>query len=496
MSKNILFNFILCTGLFFITGCGARMTTIRGTVDKQANLLYSNPGLAVCYDGLLDTLIPDSQGNFELKFRLEEPRFLFIKPSGSDYKYLLPVEPGGSYHLAIDPPNTFLVNGPNKEGIELYQSVCNDGLTPLLMDWYGFFENDTFSRLQMVERVKQAELSGFKTLLDEKKITPSFYNLIREDRDCFYACASADISLRAMLSLYRKPATDARVQAERDTLNRVGQIFDRYRPDDENLMKSPSWAKYVGFMYTKTYKQFLSKNIADTDVLNLYHPQKYFLFWFDQIKQSFSGKSLEAALALLLYEHGGPECEESFPAYHYFTERFPESPYLKYFQRRMDRTESFYAGNRDDSSIRFIESGDSINTLPALFSRFKGKKLYVDVWRSMCGACRRDFRYKDSLDVILKRNDITPLYISLDRDAQEEEWRAVVYAYDIRGFHIRANLSLVNDLKKLYEVENKDTTSRTIIRTPFYLYVDENGHIVNKNFKRPSAIVSTKRFFD
>ena len=496
MSKNILFNFILCTGLFFITGCGTRVTTIRGTVDKQANLLYSNPGLAVCYDGLLDTLIPDSQGNFELKFRLEEPRFLFIKPSGSDYKYLLPVEPGGSYHLVIDPPNTFLVNGPNKEGIELYQSVCNDGLTPLLMDWYGFFENDTFSRLQMVERVKQAELSGFKTLLDEKKITPSFYNLIREDRDCFYACASAEIYFQAMLSLYRMPETEASVLAEKDTMNSYQGVFDRYRPDDENLMKSPSWRKYALFMYINLYTPYRTKTFTRNNFSYLHSPYEYSFFWFDQIKQSFSGKSLEAALALLLYDDGGPEYEASLSAYHYFTERFPESPYLKYFQRRMDRTESFYAGNRDDSSIRFIESGDSINTLPALFSRFKGKKLYVDVWGSMCGACRRDFRYKDSLDVILKRNDIIPLYISLDRDAQDEEWKAVVYAYDIRGFHIRANLSLVNDLKKLYEVENKDTTSRTIIRTPFYLYVDENGHIVNKNFKRPSAIVSTKRFFD
>ena len=495
MNKNILFNFILCTGLFFITGCGARMTTIRGTVDKQANLLYSNPGLAVCYDGLLDTLIPDSQGNFELKFRLEEPRFLFIKPSGSDYKYLLPVEPGGSYHLAIDPPNTFLVNGPNKEGIELYQSVCNDGLTPLLMDWYGFFENDTFSRLQMVERVKQAELSGFKTLLDEKKITPSFYNLIREDRDCFYACASAEIYFQAMLSLYRMPETEASVLAEKDTMNSYQGVFDRYRPDDENLMKSPSWRKYALFLYIKGYRPYAVNHITRDNIESLFNPDLHFSFWFEQIRESFPDPVLEPALALLLYQREGSEgmdeVEACLPAYRYFNEKFPGSPYFSYLQPHMKSTLAFFAEHKPDSSIHFV--GDSIPNLSALLSRFRGKKLYVDVWASWCAPCRSEFQYKDSLEVILNRNDITPLYISLDEARSDKKWKALVYAYGLKGYHYRATPSFIEDLRTLYQ-DGEDGKKGIFI--PWYLFVDANGTIVHKHFKRPSAIVSTKRFFD
>uniref|UniRef100_UPI002597AF8A hypothetical protein n=1 Tax=uncultured Culturomica sp. TaxID=1926654 RepID=UPI002597AF8A len=71
MHRNALILFVFLTGLFFLTGCINRTTTISGTIGKQTKLLYSNPDLAVCYDGFWDTLVPDDQGRFELRLDLK-----------------------------------------------------------------------------------------------------------------------------------------------------------------------------------------------------------------------------------------------------------------------------------------------------------------------------------------------------------------------------------------------------------------------------------------
>ena len=504
MCRNVLFLFVFLIGLFFISSCTNRTTTISGSVGKQTKLLYSNPDLAVCYDGFLDTLVPDDQGRFELRLDLKEGRFIFIRTSGSRYnKYLLPVQPGEKYKISIDENNGLLAYGPNEAGIELYQSVWNEGLRPMAMDWGAFFENDTFSRDEMIEKVKQEELTGFKKLLDNKKITRSFYKLIAGDRDCFYASISAELYLQDMLKIYRSPKTDNSILAEENTMKQLQNIFDRYKPDDKNLMKSPSWTKYALSMYTKFYKQYFAKHINRDNIESLINADSHFSFWFEQIRQSFRGETLEPVLALLIYRDGGVSSNKlvkaSIPVFQYFKEKYPGSPYLPYFQSPMNRMLAFYTGSELDPSIRFIESGDSIDSFSELISQLKGKKLYVDIWGNWCAYCREEFQYKDSLEVILKQNNVTPLYISLDEVNQGKTWEALVYTYNLRGIHFRANRAFIDDLNKLYrdeKNENPGGNEKKSFSIPWYMLIDENGNILEKQARRPSEIVSTKRLSD
>ena len=490
MCRNVLFLSVFLIGLFFILSCTNRTTTISGAISRETKLLYSNPDLAICHDGFLDTLMSDDKGRFELRLDLKEGRFIIVKISDSGKKYLLPVLPGENYEISIGKNNELLACGPNKEGIELYQSILN--YEPGVMDW-SMFKNDTFSRDEMIERSKQEDLTKFKKLLDNKKITPAFYKLIASDRDCFYAFVSVFLSTWDMLKIYRNQETDI---TEDDIINRYKIVFDRYKPDDEDLMKSSSWDNYVLLQYIKFYKQFSMKRINENNVELLYSEQ-HFPFWLEQIKQSFSDKILESALALLLYTDGELDTKTSISLHQYLEKKFPVSPYLKYFRDQMNRMMAFYAGEGLDSSIRFIENGDSINHFSELISQLKGKKLYVDIWRSTCGPCRREFQYKDSLDMVLKQYDVIPLYISLDDDSQDEKWKVLVYANDLKGVHFRANRSFINDLSILVQDEQTwNGSERRSFSIPWYMLIDENGNIVEKQAKRPSEIVVTKRLFD
>ena len=497
MCRNVLFLFVFLIGLFFISSCTNRTTTISGTIDKQTKLLYSNPDLAVCFDDFLDTLVPDDQGRFELKFNLKEGRFMILKMPDSRNKYFIPVLPGERYEISIGKDNEFSVDGANKEGIALYQSVLN--YDPYTMKW-SIFKNDTLSRDEMIKKIKQGELTQFKKLLDDKEITSSFYKLINDDRDCFYAFVAAWLNLWDMLAIYRRPETDESILAEKNTMKQLQNIFDRYKPDDKNLMKSPSWTKYALFRYIEFYKQYFTKHINRDNIESLINADSHFSFWFEQIRQSFSDEALESALALLIYK-AGPEnndvVEASVSAFEYFKEKYPASHYLQYFQYYMNRAVLFYSGNKLDSSIYFIEAGDSINSFSELIFQLRGKKLYVDIWRITCGPCRGEFQYKDSLDMVLKQYDVIPLYISLDDDSQDEKWKVLVYANDLKGVHFRANRSFINDLSILVQDEQTwNGSERRSFSIPWYMLIDENGNIVEKQAKRPSEIVVTKRLFD
>ena len=443
MYRKVFSLLVFLTGLVFLVSCTNRTTTISGTIGKQTKLLYSNPDLAVCFDNFWDTLIPDDQGRFELKFNLKEGRFMILKMPDSRNKYFIPVLPGEHYEISIGKNNEFSVDGANKEGIALYQSVLN--YDPYTMKW-SIFKNDTLSRDEMIKKIKQGELTQFKKLLDDKKITSSFYKLINDDRDCFYAFVAAWLNLWDMLKIYRSPETDESILAEKNTMKQLQNIFDRYKPDGKDFIKSPSWTEYALFMYTEIYLQYLKKHIDRDRIESLVDPEQHFSFWFEQTKQSFPGNRLESALALLIYRKGS-EVESSIPTYRYFKEKYPASSYLNYFEEQMNETIALYTENKSDPSIRFIENSDSINSLSALISRFKGKKLYVDIWATWCAPCRKEFQYKDSLEIILEQHDITPLCISLDNENQSKKWKALVYANHLKGVHFRANQAFIDDLK-------------------------------------------------
>lgn len=121
-----------------------------------------------------------------------------------------------------------------------------------------------------------------------------------------------------MLKIYRNQETDI---TEDDIINRYKIVFDRYKPDDEDLMKSSSWDNYVLLQYIKFYKQFSMKRINENNVELLYSEQ-HFPFWLEQIKQSFSDKILESALALLLYTDGELDTKTSISLYQYLEKNF------------------------------------------------------------------------------------------------------------------------------------------------------------------------------
>lgn len=110
-------------------------------------------------------------------------------------------------------------------------------------------------------------------------------------------------------------------------------------------------------------------------------------------------------------------------------------------------------------------------------SDFKGKVVYLDIWASWCGPCRKQFPAAKAMKEELSKKEkksIVFLYISIDNT--ETVWKKAIKELDIEGTH---GLSQGGWGSKV-------TSKFGVSSIPRYLIFDKKGKVVDPNAPRPS----------
>lgn len=162
-----------------------------------------------------------------------------------------------------------------------------------------------------------------------------------------------------------------------------------------------------------------------------------------------------------------------------FAAKYPDNGFSPYLARFVNENKIYHEKIKAPFSpeVVFVQDTAGINTLGDVFAKFKGRDLFVDFWFSTCGACIEEFAHASALNDFLKANDVQMLYISIDRDKMDENWKNLIKVHDLKGSHIRVNHATHVDMDENYG----------IIYYPRYMIVDKNGVIVEKSAKTPSS---------
>jgi len=107
---------------------------------------------------------------------------------------------------------------------------------------------------------------------------------------------------------------------------------------------------------------------------------------------------------------------------------------------------------------------------------FKGKYVYVDVWATWCGPCKREIPHLKKLDAEYKNKNVVFVSMSIDKAEHKDKWLEMVKNENLKGVQIMADKDWNSDFVTAYGIKG----------IPRFILIDTEGNIVNANAPRPS----------
>lgn len=181
---------------------------------------------------------------------------------------------------------------------------------------------------------------------------------------------------------------------------------------------------------------------------------------YSRIKNNFSGKIRDYFLFELVKE------SESKELINTFLNDSQNEDYKNYIKQNFNIREEIFS-----AEDRLMQTNLSGISLKNVFSKYKGKVIYIDIWASWCGPCRRMLPKSRQLEEQFK-NDVAFIYISIDKNAQH--W---IKAVQMEGL----------DEQNCYLISEKSNfiKEHEIQGIPHYMIFDRNGELINNDAMRP-----------
>ena len=127
--------------------------------------------------------------------------------------------------------------------------------------------------------------------------------------------------------------------------------------------------------------------------------------------------------------------------------------------------------------VRILDKEETINSFEELVQQLSGKPFFIDCWATWCKPCIEEFSHSEELEAFLKSKDMELVYINFDNSIDEATWLNTIRKYDLKGHHLRKNVSFD------YDLYNSGLSSGAL---PQYMIVDSGGEVVVKDAFRPS----------
>ena len=112
---------------------------------------------------------------------------------------------------------------------------------------------------------------------------------------------------------------------------------------------------------------------------------------------------------------------------------------------------------------------------------FKGKYLYIDLWATWCGPCKREFPYLKELEKEFEGDNI--VFLGLSTDGNRQKWEEMLATGALSG--VQLYVGQRSSFQQAYNIDG----------IPRFILLDRDGIIINPDMTRPSS-PDTKKFLE
>ena len=404
-------------------------------------------------------LIQDTlSGTSELRFKIatRHPAFISLQDvSDPSIIVYFPVQCGETYKLDFD-GSAFSFEEPGQDAQRLYAAIPRYGHPQMEALSYTGDTDPVLVRTKL-DNVRALRMAPFDSLLRTHKISPEMFDLIAADRECNVLSVMAQVGV-----LLRSEEIQA-------------AAFEGFNPDSDRMLGALG---YFDLMEAYASRKLMERR---EEIMPLVRAGQINTLLIGEYKKVLTGERLESAYAYQWrfaaiqrrYE------KELISLYEEFKQTYPNSPYLAAMQGYYEEICAFHAPKNLSDDIQFMTDTEGISTMEALLTRFAGKKVYIDVWATWCGPCKEEFAHEGALHGLLEDKGYEMLYLSVDKDSDDSQWREMVAYYQLHGYHARAGETLISDLQRLFDANGT-------MAIPWNMIVDTQGHIVQLHAPRPS----------
>ncbi|MFT3746680.1 MAG: TlpA disulfide reductase family protein [Agriterribacter sp.] len=451
-------------------------------------------------EGLVNVLLPVNhtifwgamrtdtiRGKKPFVISLNETQTGFVSINVFNREIKLFVQKGDAFRVNIDEDNEvspIIIEGNNKDG--QLQLTKAELLYPgsLIMR----YKNDTTATLlqKHVEEDKQVRLNVFKLLYEQKKIDKAFYDFIMLTLDYYHASLISEV---------------------------IAGKYAATMLEKDNPFYKPVFPADLGLLWEKIYKQYPVNNplalrtFGYSDKFNTYAGDYIsgYLSWqknkqsslptqpadpaadmkemFIRIQNNMQSSVAEFVQADLLYS--SLRLEENYKAlgllFNDFKRRYPQSAYTAFIQPLADKAIAYdkKVNQAFTPEQKIIPDYASVSSFRDLMLLFKGKMVYIEFWATWCITCKDQFEHEAELHKYLQSKGVEHLFISVDAENKESEWKELIKYFDLKGNHIKANERLIRDLSKIF-------WNGKGYALPLYVIIDADGKIAEPDALAPA----------
>jgi thiol-disulfide isomerase/thioredoxin len=111
-------------------------------------------------------------------------------------------------------------------------------------------------------------------------------------------------------------------------------------------------------------------------------------------------------------------------------------------------------------------------------SDFKGKLVYIDVWATWCGPCKKELPHLKKLEEELRGNpDVVFLSVATDLPKDEQKWKNYIKTNEMKGVQLFAGGNAKRDIMAPYRIAG----------IPRFILVGKDGKLITIDAPRPSS---------